>query len=112
MTLLAPIKRILFQPTAFYRPFSEMGSQSAQIRTLAQCNRLAISEKEDDLEIRSKYRPFLLDPEVESTDWISELELETAIDMAEVDLAKTGSRLKILVLYGSLRKRYGLLRTD
>jgi len=76
------------------------------LRTLAQVPELAISAAEDDPEIREKYRPFLLDPEVEATDWISQLELDTAISIAQADIEKTGSRLKVLVLYGSLRKRY------
>lgn len=75
------------------------------LRTLAQCPQLAISEAKDEPEIRAKYRTFLLDKESEATDWISELELETTISMAEENLAKTKSRLKVLVLYGSLRKR-------
>jgi arsenic resistance protein ArsH len=85
-----------------------MGSITSprELRTLAQCPNIAISAAEDDAEIRKKYRPFLLDPEIESTDWISKLELDTVIDIAEKDLEKTGSRLKVLVLYGSLRKRY------
>lgn len=76
-----------------------------ELRTLAQCPNLALSPAEDDPEIRAKYRPFLLDPAVESTDWISQLELGTVIDIASTDLEKTGSRIKVLVLYGSLRKR-------
>jgi len=85
-----------------------MGSISAprELRTLAQCPHLALSASEDDAEIRSKYRPFLLDPDVEATDWISQLELDTVSSIAEKDIEKTGSRLKVLVLYGSLRKRY------
>ncbi len=85
-----------------------MGSISAprELRTLALCPHLALSASEDDVEIRSKYRPFLLDPEVEATDWISQLELDTVSSIAEKDIEKTGSRLKVLVLYGSLRKRY------
>ena len=85
-----------------------MGSitSSRTFRTLAQVPELAISAAEDDPEIREKYRPFLLDPEVEATDWISQLELDTAISIAQADIEKTGSRLKVLVLYGSLRKRY------
>lgn len=67
---------------------------------------LAISNAEDDLEIRTKYRPFLLDAEVEASDWIAQLKLDTAITMADENISKTGSRLKVLVLYGSLRKRY------
>jgi len=84
-----------------------MGSITSprQLRTLAQVPELAISAAEDDPEIRSKYRPFLLDPEVEATDWISQLELDTAISISQADIEKTGSRLKVLVLYGSLRKR-------
>lgn len=85
---------------------ASMSSQNRELRTLAQCPQLAISEKDDDPEVRLKHRPFLLEPEIESTDWISQLELETAISMAEKDLQKTGKRLRILVLYGSLRKRY------
>jgi arsenic resistance protein ArsH len=75
-------------------------------RTLAQCPHLPISEAEDDTKIRTKYRPFLLDPEEEITDWISRLELETAITMAEQNITKTKARIKVLVLYGSLRKRF------
>ena len=80
-------------------------SPARQLNTLAQYPQLAISKAEDDPDIRAKYRPFLLDPEVEATDWISQLELETIIAMAEENMAKTESRLKVLVLYGSLRKR-------
>ena len=74
-------------------------------RSLSQCPHLPISEREDDPEIRAKYRPFILDAAMEDTDWISRLELETAISMAEADLARTKTRLRVLVLYGSLRKR-------
>jgi hypothetical protein len=66
---------------------------------------LSISEDQDDPEIRAKYRPFLLDPETSANDWISKLELDTVTAIAQQDLEKTGSRLKVLVLYGSLRKR-------
>jgi arsenical resistance protein ArsH len=70
---------------------------------------LAVSEDEDDATIRKKYRPFLLDPETTSGDWISKLELSTVTKLAEADLQSTGERLKVLVLYGSLRQRYGRL---
>lgn len=67
---------------------------------------LAIPEAEDDAEIRAKYRPFITSPEVTSSDWIAKSELSTALKMAEADMEKTGGdRLKILVLYGSLRER-------
>jgi arsenic resistance protein ArsH len=68
---------------------------------------LAIPEQEDDADIRSKYRPFITSPEVTNSDWIAKSELSTALKMSEADMAKTGgNRLKILVLYGSLRERY------
>lgn len=66
---------------------------------------LAITPDEDDPEVREKYRPFLLAEDIQTTDWISQLELATAAKMAYDDFQRTGSRLKVLVLYGSLRKR-------
>lgn len=66
---------------------------------------LAITEEEDDAAVRKSYRPFVLDPDVIANDWISKLELSTAIKLAETDLKATGERLKVLVLYGSLRSR-------
>lgn len=64
---------------------------------------LAIPRNEDDAEIRQKYRPFLLDDAAE--DWVSALELTTAMDLAAQELQKSNNRLKVLVLYGSLRRR-------
>lgn len=55
---------------------------------------------------RTVYRPFLLDEQIRASDWISELELDTAEEMARQDLLATAQPLRILVLYGSLRKRY------
>jgi arsenic resistance protein ArsH len=78
---------------------------SGESRSLSQCPQLPISEGQDDPDIRTRYRPFLLDAATEATDWISELELEAAVSMAEADLAMTKTRLRVLVLYGSLRKR-------
>jgi len=66
---------------------------------------LAIPAEEDEIELRTNYRPFLLDPVVAEDDWVARLELATVTEMAQRDLIKTGSRLKILVLYGSLRQR-------
>lgn len=66
---------------------------------------LAIQEHEDDADIRAKYRPFLLSDEIQRTDWVSRLELATVTELAYNNLKHTGSRLKILILYGSLRKR-------
>lgn len=67
---------------------------------------IQITENMDDLVIRNKYRPFLLDERVAANDWISKLELDTVEDMVQADLAATnGDRLRVLVLYGSLRAR-------
>lgn len=66
---------------------------------------LAINEEEDDPFIRKTYRPFILNPHITAGDWISKLELSTVIKMAENDIQKTGERLRVLVLYGSLRER-------
>ncbi|KAE8369546.1 flavo protein-like protein [Aspergillus caelatus] len=65
---------------------------------------LALTESEDDSVIRQKYRPFILSNTTEE-DWVSDLELTTALKMAQNDLKDTNQRLKVLVLYGSLRKR-------
>jgi arsenic resistance protein ArsH len=69
---------------------------------------LAIPSSEDDPSIRQKYRPFLDAIPSDSppaSDWTSTLELDTVLDMAEKNIADTNSRLKVLVLYGSLRRR-------
>ncbi|EOD43445.1 putative arsenic resistance protein [Neofusicoccum parvum UCRNP2] len=67
---------------------------------------LAIPAAEDDAEIRKRYRPFLLDEKTASSDWISKLEITTAMKMVDDELKRTGGdRLKILVLHGSLRSR-------
>ncbi|KAJ5809985.1 uncharacterized protein N7503_002203 [Penicillium pulvis] len=67
---------------------------------------LALSSIEDDASTRQKYRPFILDNDVNATeDWVNNLDLATALNMAEHDLQNTKERLKVLVLYGSLRSR-------
>jgi hypothetical protein len=66
---------------------------------------LGLQHLEDDPVVRAKYRPFLLADEVYRSDWISRLELATVTELAYNDLLLTGSRLKVLVLYGSLRER-------
>ena len=67
---------------------------------------LAISEAEDDANVRSKYRPFLQREDVARSDWIAQLELSPVLKMVEADLAQSGNdRLKVLVLFGSLRSR-------
>lgn len=66
---------------------------------------LAIPAEDDDAEVRQRYRPFLL-PTTESsaTDWVGRLELATVTKLAHEDFERTASRLKVLVLYGSLRQ--------
>jgi arsenical resistance protein ArsH len=66
----------------------------------------AMLEQEDDPDVRHLYRPFLLEDQVAKSDWIAKLELSTALNMARQNMLKSGSdRLKVLVLFGSLRKR-------
>jgi arsenic resistance protein ArsH len=66
---------------------------------------LALKEDEDDSVIRKKYRPFILAPQISAGDWISKLELGTVVKLAEENIQVSGERLKVLVLYGSLRER-------
>lgn len=61
---------------------------------------------DESLQGRDTYKPFLLDEQTTASDWISELELDTAETMARHDLHITAQPLRILVLYGSLRRRY------
>jgi len=72
---------------------------------ITRSHHLAISAADDDAEIRTKYRPYLLDPEVEATDWVAKLELDSTIAMMQEHLGRTNERLKVLMLYGSLRQR-------
>jgi arsenic resistance protein ArsH len=78
------------------------GSNEAQ--QLSNLQTLALSPKEDNIEVREKYRPFILSEDT-AEDWVESLELTTALNMAENNLLLTNQRLKVLVLYGSLRSR-------
>lgn len=62
---------------------------------------LAIQPHQDDPEVRRKYRPYLLGEGHAANDWISELELNTVMEMVVGQ-----ERPRILVLYGSVRRRY------
>ncbi|KAJ5093393.1 Arsenic resistance protein ArsH [Penicillium angulare] len=64
---------------------------------------LALLKSEDDSGVRQKYRPFILQDD--ATDWVNNLELTTALNLAESNLQSSNQRLKVLVLYGSLRRR-------
>ena len=63
------------------------------------------ASEEHDACIKDKYRPFLLDDAVAADDWVAKLELAAVTEMAQCDISSTGKRLRILVLYGSLRSR-------
>lgn len=65
---------------------------------------LALPEGEDDADVRRMYRPFIFNDDA-AEDWVSNLELTTALDIAQKNLQNTQQRLKVLVLYGSLRRR-------
>ena len=67
---------------------------------------LAIPASEDDVQIRKAYRPFILNNQITRNDWIAKLELSTAMKMVEEELRQNnGDRLKVLVLFGSMRRR-------
>lgn len=67
----------------------------------------AIPPSDDDPAVRERYRPFLLDEAISDSDWVAKLELATAAKLVETELlAQQKDRLRILVLYGSLRTRF------
>ncbi|KAK3373015.1 flavoprotein-like protein [Lasiosphaeria ovina] len=66
----------------------------------------AICPCDDDPAVRQKYRPFLLDDAIADSDWVAKLELATVAHMVDTELLAQGQdRLRVLVLYGSLRDR-------
>ena len=83
------------------RPVAEIAVDAAFVR-----QSLAIQESDDEPEIRRQFRPFLLCKKIVDSDWIAHLEISTAMRMAYEEMHRlNGSRLKVLVLYGSLRER-------
>ncbi|GKT46003.1 NADPH-dependent FMN reductase ArsH [Colletotrichum spaethianum] len=65
----------------------------------------AIAAEDDDAETRTRYRPFIL-PSTITDDWVSDLELSTALALVDREVLSCDlPRLRILVLYGSLRAR-------
>ena len=67
----------------------------------------SISSIEDDSLVRQTYRPFLLDDAVTKSDWIAQLELNTVLKMVDTEIFQKGDdRLRVLVLYGSMRSRW------
>lgn len=99
-------RRFLLLPIYSKRMFSAVPQQvvSDTDRTDAFYRSLALSLDEDDTDIRQKYRPFLLSSNA-TEDWVNNLDLATVLDMAEHSIRDTNERLKVLVLYGSLRRR-------
>lgn len=88
------------------RPVGEISVDTAFVR-----QSLAIQESDDEPEIRQQYRPFLLHQNTMDSDWIANLEISTAMRMAYEEMHRVnGSRLKVLVLYGSLRERCVMFR--
>lgn len=68
----------------------------------------AIPACQDETCVRKTYRPFLLDNAHSDQDWVAQLELSTALKMVDLQILRSNSycdRLKVLVLYGSMRKR-------
>lgn len=87
---------------AAIRPVTEIAVDAAFVR-----QSLAIQESDDEPEIRRQYRPFLLPEEIVNSDWIANLEMSTAMKMAYEEMHRSdGGRLKVLVLYGSMRERW------
>jgi arsenic resistance protein ArsH len=73
----------------------------------------AIPARNDDLDVRKRYRPFLLDEAHEAVDWVAELELSTTLQLVESNIINPGQdRLRILVLYGSMRSRLVHLKSS
>jgi arsenic resistance protein ArsH len=67
---------------------------------------LAIPAYEDEAHVRKTYRPFLLDDAHSDRDWVARLELSTALKMVDFQVLESGGeRLRVLVLYGSMRER-------
>jgi arsenic resistance protein ArsH len=67
---------------------------------------LAIPLAQDEPLVRSSYRPFLQEHDPPSQDWVSQLELSTALEMVNRQVLQAkGARLRVLVLYGSMRQR-------
>ncbi|KAJ5335756.1 uncharacterized protein N7487_002239 [Penicillium crustosum] len=99
-------RRFLLLPIYSKRMFSAVPQQvvSDTDRTDAFYRSLALSLDEDDTDIRQKYRPFLRSSNA-TEDWVNNLDLATVLDMAEHSIRDTNERLKVLVLYGSLRRR-------
>jgi hypothetical protein len=111
LTQRAPIFRPTFLSRLVLSPNYSKKMSSALPQMVANTHQpevsfrtLSIPVNEDNPDVRQRYRPFILNDDA-THDWINELDLTTAFDMADQNLRTTNERLKVLVLYGSLRKR-------
>ncbi|SPO05321.1 related to arsenic resistance protein ArsH [Cephalotrichum gorgonifer] len=87
--------------TSSARPHVEIAPDEAYLD-----RSLAIPPENDEADIRARYRPFLLSDAHAADDWVSTLELSTALAMTQTKILDLGEdRLRILVLTGSLRER-------
>lgn len=85
---------------------AERARKEVEINPSYQKRAFPISHSQDDAEVRGKYRPFLLDEETSQSDWVSQLELSTALKMVDDHVLSSGQeRLRVLVLHGSMRNR-------
>ncbi|OQE43190.1 hypothetical protein PENCOP_c003G03179 [Penicillium coprophilum] len=104
LTLRPAISRSLLRPKYPARMSSTVPPVVPTTQPNVSYRPLALPLSEDSPDIRQKYRPFILEDNA-TEDWINNLDLSTVADMAEDNLRVTNQRLKVLVLYGSLRKR-------
>lgn len=87
--------------TAAARPVAE-----TTINPAYRYQSFAIEAHEDDATVRNEYRPFLLHDRFAVEDWVARLELSTVLQMVQSEiLDRKLGRLRILILYGSLRTR-------
>ncbi|KAL8860027.1 MAG: hypothetical protein Q9178_003576 [Gyalolechia marmorata] len=89
----------------FNDPSTSRAYVTIKASTEIDCRSLSIMECDDDPSIRKRYRPYLLEKEGNTADWVDNLELSTATTMAAEYMQRTGERMKVLVLFGSLRQR-------
>ncbi|KAH6628166.1 flavoprotein-like protein [Chaetomium tenue] len=112
----SPVRRFFHQQHSYLYAQPTMGDlnnlDAIRERTLPVADPLyhfrsfPIQACDDDSAVRQRYRPFLLNDEISSSDWVAKLELATAAEMVETQIISQGKdRLRVLVLYGSLRSR-------
>lgn len=94
-------------PTSMQQTYNTLNGLTANAATSDPRLRLSIPPYEEDPAFRSKYRPFLQHDTVSESDWVARLELDVVGGMVAADLAATGGeRIKVLVLFGSMRARW------